>query len=513
MSFFNNLKRALGFNSDGDAIDELDYYEMSGRAPYVNPFKKDPIAPAADDTVKETAPMAEPATPARTEGNAETGLQAASERDKDAAAEQALAKAKEALRLAEAGRRAAQARANELAERMSALESENEQIELEKKSLLNKLKVMQVRAGEFDNPEAAQRVDDLANLSEQLQQAQKDAADKQQAIAHLETQLADATAKLQAMQQLQQQLDDAKLLGETKNSQITALKQQLAEFEQMGAAADEELKAKLKLAQEQEIKLQKQINDMNRQAKVNAERQNRRDIDLANRIDELKQQAAAMAHQAEQKKQEDDKRHEEDVTRIEKLQQQLQQAWGEAKNALTERDKALQDLDEARRLQVQAEAGEQAAAEKAAHARDEARALRDQIKELQRQIRQLKRELHAAGEAPIVDPAAIMTAQPATVDDILEIIDDLPTQQERVIEPEPEPEPELKKEPEPEPTPLKQDDFSAGLDDIDWLMPAEPTIEPPQSEVEASPEPAPLPQQPIQPEPAADGNPRQLSLF
>ena len=106
-----------------------------------------------------------------------------------------------------------------------------------------------------------------------------------------------------------------------------------------------------------------------------------------------------------------------------------------------------------------------------------------------------------------------MTAQPATVDDILEIIDDLPTQQERVIEPEPEPEPELKKEPEPEPTPLKQDDFSAGLDDIDWLMPAEPTIEPPQSEVEASPEPEPMPQQPIQPEPAADGNPRQLSLF
>ena len=40
MSFFNNLKRALGFNSDGDAIDELDYYEMSGRAPYVNPFNK-----------------------------------------------------------------------------------------------------------------------------------------------------------------------------------------------------------------------------------------------------------------------------------------------------------------------------------------------------------------------------------------------------------------------------------------------------------------------------------------
>ena len=622
MSFFNKFKRALGFNSEGDDIDELDYYEMSGRTPYVNPFKKPDAEPQQQQQPRQhehdTEPEHQIDVEVQPEGipqelmapfsayinriRQEAAQQVRDEQErmkalvekaegKSQATDENLAQAKEKLAVSEAQRRAAQTRANDLAARVAALEAEEEQLILEKKSLLNKLKVMQVRN---DMDEASMDdVERMAKLADEVQEksALIEERDRQilqlteqvqqltQQTSRLQDQLDEANTNLEIVEKLQEQLQEVALFKEKKNNEVLALKERIAEFEQQGVLADEQLKAQLKLAQEQELKLKKQIEEMNRKAKVNAERQNRRDIDLANHIDDLKQQLATVSKTASSRQAEALQQHQDDTRRIDELQQQLQRALNEAKVALTQRDQLQLLLDQARELQVKAQNNEKTATDRAQRARDDARAAREEVKKLQRDIRHLKKELQqttlqpapadkqdgdsadlyfpvdtlpdafaevpydeqpmeqpsAEPESPVGEANVEKTADEPVSGDSLEnpsqeivleqsgqdsVMEDAlmqPSPQSDEIIPSLAPifipdEPVVAEEKVSEPESASgDDDMFGGIDDIDWLVPAEPN--------QPEPDPEPI-EQPVSALHESDGNlavssseARQLSLF
>lgn len=407
MGFFNGIKRAFGFSDNGDEHDdELDGIDgRAARSPYVNPFRND-TSPAerhdaepAVERVESARKQVQPSPSASAE--VEEGIvprskheavkkaqQAAQEKVQQAVGEAASAAStkvpsaliddiasvlsahlgnmpataiandsplRERLKDSENQRRALQSRYNTLTERVASLEGDIEHLEVEKKALQNKLKVVQVQSGavgdssveaqveniateykekmEVTNAllneirsEAARKTQEVEELRQKLDEAQtactvgaKELAELKEQVAAQEKQTAAQEAKIAAdakahadviaekdaliasmkdeasasasakekemMAEMEDMLKDVEDFKQKKIDEMEALKQSVAEANK---AADE-AKEQLLLAQNEKTKLTKQVADLNRRMADTVERHNRRDVNVANQIDHLKE--------------------------------------------------------------------------------------------------------------------------------------------------------------------------------------------------------------------------------
>lgn len=407
MGFFNGIKRAFGFSDNGDEHDdELDGIDgRAARSPYVNPFRNDTSpterhdAEPAVERVEPARKQVQPSPSASAE--VEEGIvprskheavkkaqQAAQEKVQQAVSEAASAGSakvpsaliddiasvlsahlgnmpataiandsplRERLKDSENQRRALQTRYNTLTERVASLEGDIEHLEVEKKALQNKLKVVQVQSGavadssveaqvesiateykekmEVTNAllneirsEAARKTQEVEELRQKLDEAQtastvgaKELAELKEQVAALEKQTAEQEAKIAAdakahadaiaekdaviasmkdeasasasakekemMAEMEDMLKDVEDFKQKKIDEMEALKQSVAEANK---AADE-AKEQLLLAQNEKTKLTKQVADLNRRMADTVERHNRRDVNVANQIDHLKE--------------------------------------------------------------------------------------------------------------------------------------------------------------------------------------------------------------------------------
>lgn len=407
MGFFNGIKRAFGFSDNGDEHDdELDGIDgRAARSPYVNPFRND-TSPAerhdAEPAVERVEPARKQAQPSPSASpEVEEGIvprskheavkkaqQAAQEKVQQAVSEAASTGSakvpsaliddiasvlsahlgnmpatavandsplRERLKDSENQRRALQTRYNTLTERIASLEGDIEHLEVEKKALQNKLKVVQVQSGavgdssveaqveniateykekmEVTNAllneirsEAARKTQEVEELRQKLDEAQtastvdaKELAELKEQVAALEKQTAEQEAKIAAdakahadaiaekdaliasmkdeasasasakekemMAEMEDMLKDVEDFKQKKIDEMEALKQSVAEANK---AADE-AKEQLLLAQNEKTKLTKQVADLNRRMADTVERHNRRDVNVANQIDHLKE--------------------------------------------------------------------------------------------------------------------------------------------------------------------------------------------------------------------------------
>lgn len=407
MGFFNGIKRAFGFSDNGDEHDdELDGIDgRAARSPYVNPFRNDTSLAEHHDS----EPAVERVEPARKQvqpspsasAEVEEGIvprskheavkkaqQVAQEKVQQAVSEAASAGSakvpsaliddiasvlsahlgnmpvtaiandsplRERLKDSENQRRALQTRYNTLSERVASLEGDIEHLEVEKKALQNKLKVVQVQSGavadssveaqveniateykekmEVTNAllneirsEAARKTQEVEELRQKLDEVQtastvdaKELAELKEQVAALEKQTAEQEAKIAAdakahadaitekdaviasmkdeasasasakekemMAEMEDMLKDVEDFKQKKIDEMEALKQSVTEANK---AADE-AKEQLLLAQNEKTKLTKQVADLNRRMADTVERHNRRDVNVANQIDHLKE--------------------------------------------------------------------------------------------------------------------------------------------------------------------------------------------------------------------------------
>ena len=146
---------------------------------------------------------------------------------------------------------------------------------------------------------------ELAELKEQVAALEKQTAEQEAKIAADATAHADAIAEKDAviasmkdeasasasakekemMAEMEDMLKDVEDFKQKKIDEMEALKQSVAEANK---AADE-AKEQLLLAQNEKTKLTKQVADLNRRMADTVERHNRRDVNVANQIDHLKE--------------------------------------------------------------------------------------------------------------------------------------------------------------------------------------------------------------------------------
>ena len=361
MALFRSIKRAFGFSDNGDEPnDELDGIngERGAKRPYVNPFKTDD-KPAQESGKSEDAPVAPTSNEVSEQLLSEViaivnrnlppfvvdNLDVEAERksigealkpsvdafmkqvkDESAADRQtdktAIAELQEKVKTTEAQRRAVLAKYNDMQNKVANLEAEREQFELENKSLLNKIKVMKVKAGDTDFSdidEAVASIDsskkELESLTQEYQtkmeitnalisELRADAATKSDEVKKLNQQLADAQQRndelAKQVEQLEKQLEevpDSDLIADVqrkieqfeqfkikKNQEITELKQRLAQSESSSGDVSDQINA----FKQRNEELEKTIDKLNRQAADASQKRNRRDIEVANQYNDLK---------------------------------------------------------------------------------------------------------------------------------------------------------------------------------------------------------------------------------
>lgn len=159
----------------------------------------------------------------------------------------------------------------------------------------------------LDEAQTASTVDakELAELKEQVAALEKQTAEQEAKIAADAKAHADAIAEKDAliasmkdeasasasakekemMAEMEDMLKDVEDFKQKKIDEMEALKQSVAEANK---AADE-AKEQLLLAQNEKTKLTKQVADLNRRMADTVERHNRRDVNVANQIDHLKE--------------------------------------------------------------------------------------------------------------------------------------------------------------------------------------------------------------------------------
>lgn len=275
MGFFNGIKRAFGFSDNGEEHDdELDGVDgRVARSPYVNPFKND------TDTAPPAAAPEQKASPAPAV-EVEEGIMPRSEYEAAkkpvAAVSSAGAEVKtdaksselppeliadiasvlsahlgslpsaaaadtqplrERLKQSEDQRRALQSRYNSLSERVSALEADLEQQELEKKALQNKLKVAKVQSGASADASVEAQVESIAA-------EYKDKMEMTNAL--LNNLRSEAARKTQEAEQLRAELDALKVPGTDGEKQLTDLQQKLSTYERQIADQAEEAQSEAK---------------------------------------------------------------------------------------------------------------------------------------------------------------------------------------------------------------------------------------------------------------------------
>lgn len=350
MSFFRGLKRAFGFTDDGnERDDELDGVDgNASREPYVNPFKEQ--AGGRGEMEKRVASDRDDVTPAAVNGDSTGSSQALiddltsviathmeSFKGDDSTALRSL---EEKLKMSEAQRLSLKSRTGVLASRVAQLEGEQEQLELEKKSLLNKIKVMQVKAGDGERPASGdgdtREIDALAAeykgkmdiTTQLLKDLRADAAAKARKIEELKSQLAgdnpleaqlelkekeieelklnlaQANSDLEVAAKVEKKIDEFDQYKKRKEKEIGDLKSQFDELHRRDTATMNDMRDQLSKAEVESAKLKKLIDSQQKQASDTAAKHNRRDIDLANRIDDLKQQLHLFAAKNEQQRRE-----------------------------------------------------------------------------------------------------------------------------------------------------------------------------------------------------------------
>ncbi len=388
MPFFNSLKQVLGFS------DKSDSPYGSSAAPYVNPFSK------GDPTADESSPLSNPRTVDGVAGldhyfisqmeqligehtmelMDEAKKKWEDEREKlfkqASQADQRVKDIQARLQEMESQRRVAQNRANDLSTKLKNAQNETEQLKIEKDSLASQLKVMQTKQGGkpvavADDTETKRLNELIVNLrrqleeqtqkavsaqrfadeseSEQVQQLQELLRQRDSEIEQLKNELAEANHQVEILRQQEdevpeevaQQLQQMQEFKTKKNAEISTLRRQVEEMKTRLSDADT-LRAQLVVAQNDREKLQKTIENLHSTAKDTAERRNRRDIDVANQLDETRRQLKdALARVDSYKAQCQQLTHENS-----EIDQHLKQAVAEKVDAKAELNKLRQELEE-----------------------------------------------------------------------------------------------------------------------------------------------------------------------
>ena len=283
MGFFNGIKRAFGFSDNGDEHDdELDGIDgRAARSPYVNPFRND-TSPAerhdAEPAVERVEPARKQVQPSPSaSAEVEEGIvprskheavkkaqQAAQEKVQQAVSEAASAGSakvpsaliddiasvlsahlgnmpstaaandsplRERLKDSENQRRALQTRYNTLTERVASLEGDIEHLEVEKKALQNKLKVVQVQSGAVADSSVEAQVESIATEYKEKMEVTN---------ALLNEIRSEAARKTQEVEELRQKLDEAQTASTVGVKELAELKEQVAALEKQ--TADQEAK-------------------------------------------------------------------------------------------------------------------------------------------------------------------------------------------------------------------------------------------------------------------------------
>ena len=285
-------------------------------------------------------------------------------------------------------------RVRKLEDRVAEVEAEKEQRDLENKSLLNRLKVLQVRNGDSDDVEkeiqsllsqiedlkkqlseaetAQVVVDDSKNdeLQAELEKAKADLATAQQ-------ELANATESLAMLDEIQAQLVLVEEFKKNKEEEITGLKERCASLEKEAQEAKkavaestqvqiDELKAEKEKAC---AELQQQISDLQRE-KANALFALKEETELREQIAQLELDAKASAekmaalvqensdtlevlHKRDELVQEQKALLNENAESIESLKAELEEAKSQVTSLKEAYDKELNELKSAEATQVQ----------------------------------------------------------------------------------------------------------------------------------------------------------------
>lgn len=289
MGFFNGIKRAFGFSDNGDEHDdELDGIDgRAARSPYVNPFRND-TSPAerhdAEPAVERVEPARKQVQPSPSaSADVEEGIvprskheavkkaqQAAQEKVQQAVSEAASAGSakvpsaliddiasvlsahlgnmhataatndsplRERLKDSENQRRALQSRYNTLTERVASLEGDIEHLEVEKKALQNKLKVVQVQSGAVGDSSVEAQVESIATEYKEKMEVTN---------ALLNEIRSEAARKTQEVEELHQKLDEAQTACTVGAKELAELKEQVVALEKQTAEQEAKIAADAK---------------------------------------------------------------------------------------------------------------------------------------------------------------------------------------------------------------------------------------------------------------------------
>lgn len=289
MGFFNGIKRAFGFSDNGDEHDdELDGIDgRAARSPYVNPFRND-TSPAerhdAEPAVERVEPARKQVQPSPSASpEVEEGIvprskheavkkaqQAAQEKVQQAVSEAASTGSakvpsaliddiasvlsahlgnmpatavandsplRERLKDSENQRRALQTRYNTLTERIASLEGDIEHLEVEKKALQNKLKVVQVQSGAVGDSSVEAQVENIATEYKEKMEVTN---------ALLNEIRSEAARKTQEVEELRQKLDEAQTASTVDAKELAELKEQVAALEKQTAEQEAKIAADAK---------------------------------------------------------------------------------------------------------------------------------------------------------------------------------------------------------------------------------------------------------------------------
>lgn len=598
MAFFRALKRAFGFSDNGDERDdELDGIngERAVKRPYANPFKNDDadqtdtdengsdasslsadgiteqllteviaivnqnLPPFVVDNLDVEAERKAIGDSLKPSVDAFVSQLRQEEQGKADSNKALIAELQEKAKVTEAQRRAVLAKYNDLQNKVANLEAEREQFELENKSLLNKIKVMKVKAGDTDFSDIDQAVasidsskKELESLTQEYQtkmeitnallsELRADAATKAEEVKKLNQELVDAQQHSEELEkqveQLEKQLEeapDSELIDEVqskieqfeqfkikKNQEISELKQRLALSESSSGTATDEISTFKQRVDE----LQKTIDKLNRQAADASQKRNRRDIEVANQYNDLKTRYNDLLNQLEETQAQVEQLNadasvtQDIVNEMSRKNETITLKYRDASAMLT---LAQDELEAARKQIADLEALRDNLQQQISDLKESAAAVATAevaaapVEEKPEPVEQQHSEapvgtgpaLSASAQKTEPQPQTAPVEQPESTEssEVSESSEpeeeagtDLPEPSEVSENSEPS---EISASSEPEP-PARTESAFDGIDDIDWLLPTPPSNKPKVVE-EIEPEPE-------QPKKKTDN--RQMSLF
>ena len=409
-------------------------------------------------------------------------------------------------------RRAMSQKVQDLEAKVMKCEAEIEQYQLENKSLLNKLKVVQVKTDDvqYFKDENARLLAEINKLKAQIAETSTKSNDADVArIAELENLLAECENKLaKALESsnndsaLRTELERVNVLLGVREKELESLKKDLRDAVEASMSLSKKVAAAELLVKQKESEILAADNKLEE-----AKKQQTDNSELQSQIEDLKEKLRIANDEMQTLREENEELNESlqaiDMDMIEDLQKKLDTFEDVKKrkddkiNLLTgdlfKRDKVIKDLNE------------------------EIATLHTTIDNNQREFSLKIKELSKMYEAQLVMKQEKEKQSADVSFDMgeLEQVDDLSFDIPAIIDPEPiaevaEPEPQYEPtdaEPEPAPAePAKDEPSVLPVDDItlddDWLTPTPPSTEPVEEEPQKE-------EEPVQPK----ENSRQLSLF